>query len=175
MDLSKTKIIPAILFIFTILTLLLSLISYTNLTNLSMPTLSTLFFGTIIVVITSKLLTIYSTIKWRLSSEYKNTPQKEYIYLYTIAMILGIYVYFNVGCSNIDRQSLFSILKENKSVAIIITLGILIYYSFCAFTSYKLYNDKINAGQDIFSNIFIISVVDFFFFLIFFIRFWYEY
>jgi len=84
MNLSKSKIIPRIYQVFTIATILLSFISYTPITDLNTPSLSTLFFGTIIAVIISKMLAVYSTIIWTMGDDYKTTPQKCFIYVYVI-------------------------------------------------------------------------------------------
>lgn len=172
MNLSKSKIIPRIYQVFTIATILLSFISYTPITDLNTPSLSTLFFGTIIAVIISKMLAVYSTIIWTMGDDYKTTPQKCFIYMYTLSMFLGIYVYVNIAISEKDREQLFILLKKHLLTSITFTLGILLFYGLSSFISYNLFK---NENQTIFSHIFIISIIDFFMFFIFFIKFWYDY
>jgi Na+/glutamate symporter len=132
------------------------------------PTWSTQFFSTVIVVIASKLITIYVVLTWWLTS-LAGTQHTFFIWGYFLCMFFGIYVYFNFGSSERERANTIRVLA-NKSLAILISIGILLFYSFCTWTSYTYWTQQ--PDKTVFLNIGLISVTDFFFFALLWLRYW---
>jgi glucan phosphoethanolaminetransferase (alkaline phosphatase superfamily) len=132
------------------------------------PSWSTQFFSTVIVVIASKLITLYVVLTWLLTAM-QGTQHTFFIWGYFLCMFFGIYVYFNFGSSERERANVVRIL-ENKGLAVLISLGILLFYSFCTATAYSYWTSQ--PDKTVFLNISQISVVDFFFFSLLWLRYW---
>ncbi len=132
------------------------------------PTWSTQFFSTVIVVIASKLITVYSVFAWFVMDA-AGTRNATFLWAYFLCMFFGIFVYFNFGTSERTRAQTVRIL-ESTPLAVTITVGILLFYSFTAATSYAYWQAQ--AGKAIFLQVAIISLVDFFFFSLLWLRYW---
>lgn len=132
------------------------------------PTWSTQFFSTVIVVIASKVVTLYAVLYWFITDA-AGTDHSFFIWGYFLCMWFGIFVYFNFGSSERERANTVRIL-ESTPLAILVSLGILLYYSFSTVTSYGYWQTQ--PEKIIFLHIALISVVDFFFFAVLWLRYW---
>lgn len=132
------------------------------------PSWSNQFFSTVIVVIASKVVTVYAFLVWYLTDQ-AGTPHPYFVWGYFLCMLFGIFVYFNFGTSEYARAQTVRIL-ESTLLAIVITFGILLFYSFAAWTAYAYWSG--GSGKPIFLQIAVISAVDFFFFTLLWLRYW---
>jgi hypothetical protein len=132
------------------------------------PAWSTQFFATVLVVITSKLITIYAVATWALTDA-AGTGHRFFIWGYLLCMFFGIFVYFNFGASQRERANTVLILQP-APLAVIVTGGILLYYSYCAWIGYQYWTAQ--PEKQIFLQIALISAVDFVFFLLLWLRYW---
>ncbi len=149
--------------------LFLAIVSYIpNFPKMIAPTWSTQFFSTVIVVIASKLVTLYAVLIWFVT-EREGTPNAYFVWGYFLCMLFGIFVYFNFGTAEQSRAQTVRIL-ESTPLAVMICGGILLYYSFSAVVVYSYWSASI--GKPIFLHIAVISLVDFFFFLLLWLRYW---
>lgn len=136
--------------------------------SLPTPSWSTQFFSTVLVVITSKVITLYVVLYWYMTAA-AGTPHTFFIWGYFLCMLFGIYVYFNFGSSERERMNVVR-LFENARLAAVISSGILLFYSFCGYVSYTYWNAQ--PDKVVFLGIALISVVDFFFFALLWLRYW---
>ena len=149
--------------------LFLAVVSYLpRFPRLITPTWSTQYFSTVIVVIASKLITLYAVLIWMLTAR-AGTQHEFFIWGFFLCMLFGIYVYFNFGASERERANTVRIL-ENKPLAILVSIGILLFYSFCTLTSYSYWTAQ--PDKTIFLDISLIAAVDFFFFSLLWLRYW---
>jgi hypothetical protein len=64
--------------------------------DISTPSLSHYFLATILIVLTSKFITLYLILHWRTSPEYtEQSLHNIFIWSYFVSMMMGIFVYFN--------------------------------------------------------------------------------
>jgi hypothetical protein len=168
-DMISEIIVNALMAIMIAGSFFLAIASYLpQLETLPTPSWSTQFFSTVLVVITSKVITLYLVLAWVLTA-IAGTQHIFFIWGYFLCMLFGIYVYFNFGSSERERMNVMRIF-ENAPLAVLISLGILLFYSFCTYVGYTYWMaqpDKI-----VFLGIALISVVDFFFFALLWLRYW---
>ena len=136
--------------------------------SLPTPTWSTQFFSTVLVVITSKVITLYLVLVWCFTAA-AGTDHRFFIWGYFLCMLFGIYVYFNFGSSERERMNVVHIF-QNTSLAALISFGILLFYSFCTYVAYGYWTAQ--PDKFVFLGIALISFVDFFFFALLWLRFW---
>jgi hypothetical protein len=136
--------------------------------SLPTPSWSTQFFSTVLVVIASKVITLYVVLYWYLTAK-EGTEHTFFIWGYFLCMLFGIYVYFNFGSSERERMNVVRIF-ENRPLAAFISFGILLFYSFCTYVSYNYWGAQ--PEKTVFLGIALISVVDFFFFSLLWLRYW---
>lgn len=136
--------------------------------NLPTPSWSTQFFSTVLVVITSKVITLYVVLYWFFTAK-EGTEHTFFIWGYFLCMLFGIYVYFNFGSSERERMNVVRIF-ENARLAAFISFGILLFYSFCTITGYNYWVAQ--PEKTVFLGIALISAVDFFFFFLLWLRYW---
>ncbi len=139
-----------------------------QLKTLPTPSWSTQFFSTVLVVITSKVITLYVVLVWYLTAV-QGTQHVFFVWGYFLCMLFGIYVYFNFGSSERERMNVVRIF-ENTPLAALISFGILLFYSFCTYVSHTYWTAQ--PDKNIFLGITLISVVDFFFFALLWLRYW---
>lgn len=132
------------------------------------PTWSSQFFSTIIVVIASKLITVYVVLVWFVTGMV-GTQNTYFIWSYFLCMLLGIFVYFHFGTSERNRRQTIRIL-ESTILAIMISAGILFYYAFTAIVAYSYWLHQ--KSELVLVYITVISLVDFFFFGLLWLRYW---
>lgn len=149
--------------------LFLAIASYLpQIKSLPAPSWSTQFFSTVLVVITSKVITLYVVLHWFLTAA-EGTQHLFFIWGYFLCMLFGIYVYFNFGSSERERMNVVRVF-ENTRLAALISFGILLFYSFCTYVSYTYWTAQ--PEKTVFLGICLISAVDFFFFSLLWLRYW---
>lgn len=149
--------------------LFLAVVSYVpGIPKMLAPTWSTQFFSTVLVVIASKLVTLYAVLTWALTDS-AGTRHAFFIWGYFMCMFFGIFVYFNFGASERERANTVLILQPT-ALAIVVTGGILLFYSYCAILAYNYWTGQ--PDKLIFLNISLISAVDFLFFSLLWLRYW---
>jgi hypothetical protein len=159
----------AIMFVMILGSLFLAVVSFIpRFPKMVAPTWSTHFFSTVIVVIASKVITLYAVLYWFLTDA-AGTDHAFFIWGYFLCMWFGIFVYFNFGASERERANTVRLL-ESTPLAVVVSLGILLYYSSSTWTSYAYWQSQ--PDKMIFLHIALISVVDFFFFAVLWIRYW---
>ena len=165
-----------IIIFMTLFAVILGVISYipglNSYFNISVPSLSTLFYSVIILIITSKLLTLYAVLYWNMDTASTQSSNKLFIWSFFISMLFGILVYFNFAIGESERTNTLSKLDGNLLLAIILCIGILFFYSYCAFYSFNNNTDLEPANQIIMKQISIISSVDLVLFSLLWIRYW---
>lgn len=132
------------------------------------PTWSSQFFSTIIVVIASKLITVYAVLVWFLTGM-AGAQNAYFIWSYFLCMLLGIFVYFHFGTSERNRSQTIRILRSTL-LAGAVSVGILFYYAFTAIVAYAYWLQQ--RSEAVLLYITIVSVVDFFFFGLLWLRYW---
>ena len=158
-----------IMFVMILGSLFLAVVSFIpRFPKMVAPTWSTHFFATVILVIASKVITLYAVLYWFLTDA-AGTDHSFFIWGYFLCMWFGIFVYFNFGSSERERANTVKIL-EPKPLALLVSLGILLYYSSSTWTSYSHWQAQ--PDKMIFLHIALISVVDFFFFSVLWLRYW---
>ncbi|MEW5940356.1 MAG: hypothetical protein AB1750_11875 [Chloroflexota bacterium] len=162
-------LVNALMFVMILGSLFLAVVSFVpRFPKMVAPTWSTQFFATVIVVIASKVVTLYAILHWFLTSA-AGTNHAFFIWGYFLCMWFGIFVYFNFGSSERERANTVRLL-ESTPLAITVSFGILLYYSFCAAIGYGYWQEQ--PDKSIFLYIALISVVDFFFFAVLWLRYW---
>jgi hypothetical protein len=168
-----------IIIFMTIFAVILGIISYIPYANsylqISVPSVSTLFLSIIILIITSKLLTLYAVLYWKMDSTSSQSTQSLFIWSFFISMLFGIFVYFNFAIGESERTTTLHQLDNNLLLAIILCIGILFFYSYCAIYAFTNQSkDTSPANQLILKQIGIISSVDLALFSLLWIRYWFS-
>lgn len=132
------------------------------------PTWSSQFFSTIIVVIASKLITVYAVLIWFIGGM-AGAQHAYFIWSYFLCMLSGIFVYFHFATSERNRRRTIQIL-ESTILASMVSGGILFYYAFSAIAAYAYWLNQKN--EQVLLYITVISLVDFFFFGLLWLRYW---
>lgn len=170
-----------IIIFMTIFAVILGIISYipyaNSYLNISAPSLSTLFLSVIILIITSKLLTLYAVLYWKLDSTSYQSTQSLFIWSFFISMLFGIFVYFNFAIGESQRETTLNQLYNNTLLAVILCIGILFFYAYCSIYAFmnhftNQFEDTSPANQLILKQIGIISSVDLVLFSLLWIRYW---
>lgn len=138
-----------------------------KLPGMLVPTWSSQFFSTIIVVIASKLITVYSVLIWFFGD--MGGQHAYFIWSYFLCMLSGIFVYFHFATSERNRRQTIQIL-ESTILASMVSGGILFYYAFSAIVAYAYWLHQKN--ELVLLYITVISLVDFFFFSLLWLRYW---
>jgi hypothetical protein len=162
-------LVNGLMFIMILGSLFLAVVSYIpRFPKMVAPTWSTHFFATVIVVIASKVITLYAVLYWYLTAR-AGTEHAFFIWGYFLCMWFGIFVYFHFGSSERERANTVKLL-ESTPLALIVSLGILLYYSFSTVTSYGYWQAQ--PDKEVFLHIALISAVDFFFFAVLWLHYW---
>jgi len=172
-----TVINDIIIIFMTIFAVLLGVISYVPIINsyldIHIPSLSTLFLSIIILIITSKLLTLYAVLYWNMEDTSNESTQKTFIWCFFISMLFGIFVYFNFAIGETERSHTLEQLNENVMLAVILCIGILFFYSYCAVYAFQHQTDDVSpSNQLVLKQIGIISSVDLALFTLLWVRYW---
>jgi hypothetical protein len=175
----------ACLVFFTVSAVLLSLLSYLPKTikrmisnDIETPTLNTVFLSVVILVITSKLCTVYGTLDWTMREKSQTCDTQGgatlFIWCFFISMLFGILVYSNFAIGNSDRERTLSLLQRNKLLSGVLCFGILGFYVVSALGANHHRKNTDIPTKVLLERVVIISTVDFVLFVLLWIRFWFE-
>lgn len=167
---------------FTISAVVLSLLSYLPTTikskiskDIKTPSLSTVFLSVVILVIMSKLCTVYGTLDWTMHQTCDSKGGATlFIWCFFISMLFGILVYSNFAIGNADRERTLSLLQRNKLLSGILCVGILGFYVVSALGANHHRKSTDTQTKVLLERIVIITTVDFVFFVLLWVRFWVE-
>lgn len=166
---SQELLINGLMSVMVVGSLFLAIVSFIpRFPKMIVPTWSTQFFSTVIVVIASKLITLYAVLAW-FATGMVGTQNPYFIWSYFLCMLFGIFVYFHFGTSERTRTQTVRILESTK-LAVGVSLGILLYYSFSTVVAYSYWLSQ--KAELVLLAIAIISLVDFFFFFLLWLRYW---
>ena len=146
--------------------------------DISTPSLSHYFLATILIILTSKFITLYLILYWRTSPEYtEQSLHNIFIWSYFVSILMGIFVYFNFAVGQQQRETTLDHLMHHKIIAFFLFIGILFFYGFSSIYSYNqsnttLIDNKSTPLSSLFKSIGIISAIDFILFGLLWVRFW---
>lgn len=170
-------------FFFAISAVTLSLISYLPKTlkskiskDIDTPILNTVFLSVVILVITSKLCTVYGTLDWTMREKNQTSDGNAttFIWCFFTSMLFGILVYSNFAIGIDDRERTLSLLQRKKLLSGILCVGILGFYVISALGANHHCKTADSPTKVLLERIVIISTVDFVLFVLLWIRFWFE-
>lgn len=150
--------------------------------DITTPSLSHYFLATILLVLVSKFITLYLVLYWRTSPNYETTIHHVFIWSYFVSMLMGIFVYFNFGVGQQQRENTLDQLSVHKLLAFVLCVGILFFYSFCSVWAFKQVKSTQSTDlsgnvvttplSSLLSSIGIISAIDLVLFVLLWFRFW---
>jgi len=147
--------------------------------DITTPSLSHYFLATILIVLTSKFITLYLVLYWRTSPEYsEQSVHNIFIWSYFVSVMMGIFVYFNFAVGQQQRETTLDHLTTHKVMAFFLCIGILFLYGFSSIYAFNQSKNTLTPDKkstpisSLFTSISIISAIDLVLFGLLWTRYW---